>query len=93
MQRHDLKTWPRQFFAVLDGHKKYEIRVNDRNFQEGDELMLLEWDPKTQRYTGRHILTTVTYMTRGGEWGIPENLCDVPPNSVLEYGGCCVGRT
>ncbi len=73
--RHELKTRPRQFCAVLSGHKKYEIRVNDRNFQEGDELMLLEWDPKTQQYTGRHILTVVTYMTRGGEWRIPENLC------------------
>ena len=74
MQRHDLKTWPRQFSAILAGSKKYELRVNDRNFQEGDELMLQEWDPKTERYTGRHALTTVTYMTRGGEFGLPANL-------------------
>lgn len=72
--RHDLKTWPPQFSAVLGGHKKYEIRVNDRNFQEGDELMLQEWDPKAQRYTGRHVLTTVTYMTPGGKFGLPPNL-------------------
>lgn len=73
--QHSLKTWPEQFSAVLHGRKRYEIRTNDRNFQEGDELMLREWDPKTQRYSGRHILTTVTYITRGGEWNIPENLC------------------
>jgi len=75
MQRHDLKTWPRQFSAILAGSKRYELRVNDRNFQEGDELMLQEWNPKTGRHTGRHILTTVAYMTRGGEFGLPENLC------------------
>jgi len=37
--------------------------------------MLLEWDPKTGRHTGRHVLATVAYMTRGGEFGLPENLC------------------
>jgi hypothetical protein len=74
MQRHDLKTWPKQFCAILAGSKRYELRVNDRNFQEGDELMLLEWDPKGGRYTGRHVLTTVTYMTRGGQFGLPPNL-------------------
>lgn len=73
--RHELKTWPKQFHAILDGHKKYEIRVNDRNYTEGDELMLQEWDPKIQQYTGRFLLANVTYMTRGGEWGLSENMC------------------
>lgn len=73
--RHDLKTWPRAFSAVLNGNKKYEIRVNDRNFQEGDELYLREWSPDTQRYSGRHILAVISYMTRGGEWGLPADLC------------------
>jgi len=73
--RHELKTWPKQFGAVLGGSKKHEVRVNDRNFQEGDELLLQEWDPEKQRYTGRHILAAVSYMTRGGQFGLPENLC------------------
>jgi hypothetical protein len=73
--QHNLKTWPKQFSAVFAGTKKHEVRVNDRNFQEGDELMLQEWDPKTERYTGRHILATISYMTRGGQFGLPENLC------------------
>lgn len=73
--RHELKTWPLQFSAILHGRKKYELRVNDRNFQENDEVRLLEWNPETQRYTGRHILATISFMTRGGEFGLPENLC------------------
>ena len=81
--RHDLKAWPPQFAAVFNGRKRYEIRTNDRDFQEGDELMLREWDPKTGRYSGRHILTTVTYMTRGGEFGLPENMCVM--SLAIEY--------
>ncbi len=75
VKRHDLKVWPKQFSAIMGDCKKYEIRVNDRDFREGDELMLQEWDPEIKSYTGRYLLTTVTYMTRGGEFGLPENLC------------------
>jgi hypothetical protein len=76
VKRHDLKVWPKPFSAVLSDSKKYEIRESrDRDFREGDELMLREWDPETEQYTGRHILATVTYMTRGGEFKLPENLC------------------
>jgi hypothetical protein len=73
--RHELKTWPKQFSATLSGFKKHEVRVNDRNYQEGDELLLREWNPDTQRYTGRHVLATISYMTKGGTFGLPENLC------------------
>jgi len=70
-----LKTWPEPFQAVVEGRKAYEIRVNDRNFKVGDFLCLLEWDPEDMTYTGREVEATVTYMTPGGKWGIPENLC------------------
>jgi hypothetical protein len=73
--RHELKTWPQFFSAVLAHTKTYEIRKNDRNFQVGDELFLREWDPQAQTYSGREITVSVTYMTKGGQWGIPEDIC------------------
>lgn len=73
--KHDLKCWPDPFQAVWDGLKTYEIRVNDRDYGVGDELTLREWDPKTETYTGREVSAYVTYMTRGGEWGLPVDLC------------------
>ncbi len=72
--RHDLKIWPQQFMAVLGDQKKHEVRVNDRDFRESDEIMLKEWDPNTKSYTGRHILTKVTNLTEGGTFGLPKNL-------------------
>ena len=45
--RHELKTWPKSFASILSGFKKHEIRVNDRDFREGDELCLREWNPVT----------------------------------------------
>lgn len=72
---HSLKTWPQYFSAILARFKTYEIRKNDRDFQVGDELVLKEWDPQTQRYSGREVTVTVTYMTKGGQWGIPEGIC------------------
>jgi len=74
-KRHELKTWPKPFSAVLGGNKTHEVRVNDRDFREGDELYLREYDPDTERYTGRHILATISYITPGGTFGLPENLC------------------
>ena len=54
--------------------KTFEIRKDDRGFQVGDELLLREYRPEEKRYTGRQVLVAVTYLTKGGQWGIPEGL-------------------
>jgi Domain of unknown function (DUF3850) len=81
--RHELKTWPRLFDATLSGFKKHEIRVNDRDFKEGDELLLREWDPDKRAYTGRHVIAVISYMTKGGTFGLPESLCVM--SLVIQY--------
>lgn len=71
---HELKTWPGPFNAVVSGEKRHEIRVSDRAFNEGDTLILREWDPIKKVYSGHSFDVKVTYVTRGGEWGIPDGL-------------------
>ncbi len=72
--KHELKTWSSVFQAVWDGKKTFEWRKNDRDYQEGDELILKEYYPHNQAYTGRSIECDVTYKAEGA-FGIPEGYC------------------
>ncbi len=56
------KIWPEYFDAVVSGKKKFELRLNDFEINEGDKLILDEWDHKTKNYTGRKIEKKVTYV-------------------------------
>lgn len=56
------KIWPEYFEAIVSGKKKYELRLNDFDIEEGDVLLLEEWDPETKEYTGRKIEKKVTYV-------------------------------
>ncbi|MFC1638910.1 DUF3850 domain-containing protein [Patescibacteria group bacterium] len=58
------KIWPEYFEAVAAGKKKYELRLNDFEVEEGDTLLLEEWDPQTKDYTGRKVERAVTYVGR-----------------------------
>ena len=58
------KCWPEYFEAILSGKKKYELRLNDFEINEGDILFLEEWDPQTKEYTGRKIEKKVTYVRK-----------------------------
>jgi len=63
---HELKTWPEYYEAIITGRKKFEVRINDRNFQVGDRLLLQEWNPQTKEYTGRYTARKITYIMREG---------------------------
>ncbi|MFA6524635.1 MAG: DUF3850 domain-containing protein [Patescibacteria group bacterium] len=58
------KVWPEYFQKILDGDKKYELRLADFDCQQGDILLLKEWDNKTQKYTGREIEKEVTHILK-----------------------------
>lgn len=57
---HHLKCLPEHFEMVIKGMKPFEIRFNDRCYQVGDFLHLMEWNGD---YTGREITKYVPYMT------------------------------
>ena len=60
--RHYLKILPEYFDAVLSGKKTFEVRYNDRDFKEGDLLILEEYSVFDFLYTGRTVCVKVTYI-------------------------------
>lgn len=73
MKVHELKTDPEPFAASLRGDKPYEIRLNDRDFQSCDMLVLRETkhsgaemaNGAPLEYTGRVLSRWVTEVRSG----------------------------
>lgn len=80
---HELKTDPEMFKAVHKGVKTYEIRRNDRNYKEGDELLLKETvytgEEMSQGaellYTGRSLSVLVVHVLHGPVYGLVDDWC------------------
>jgi len=68
-QEHDMaiikkKIWPEYFDLVVSGKKKFEMRLADFEINEGDTLLLQEWDPKKKLYTGREVEKKAGYIAK-----------------------------
>lgn len=78
-KRHELKILPEYFQAVLWGEKTFEIRKNDRDFQRGDTVCLMEYDGLYNTFTGRQQLIEITYVLNGDEntekYGLKKGYC------------------
>lgn len=74
---HELKTWPPHFDAAFCGAKPFEFRRDDRagGFNVGDWLLLREFDPTSQAYTGRTLYRYVTYVLRDFCGMLPGYVC------------------
>lgn len=81
---HELKIRPLYFDAVNEGRKTFEIRKNDRGFQNSDLLMLREWSPE-EGYSSRSLEFEVGYVFPLSEYFGPEN--DYVILSLLPYVG------
>jgi ASC-1-like (ASCH) protein len=64
MNRIEKKVWPEYFEAIVSGKKKFELRLQDFDVSEGDELVLKEWDPLTATYTGRTLEKKVAHVVK-----------------------------
>ena len=87
---HAIKITPRYFEDILSGKKSFEIRLNDREYQQGDYLALNEWEQTSAvggHYTGRSILAFVDYILYGAEGvpGLDEDYClmGIKPREIV----------
>lgn len=62
MNTHHLKIWPEYYKEVVEGRKKAEVRVNDRNFQVGDILVLQEYNSVKDYLTCNMVTVNVTHI-------------------------------
>jgi hypothetical protein len=61
---HELKIHPKHYRGVLLGLKKVEIRLNDRDYKVGDLLLLNEYDPETQKYSGCQVIRKIDLIIK-----------------------------
>lgn len=66
----DHRTPPAHFEAVAAGKRLFAVVQGD--LQVGDVLVLREWHSETEEYTGRYLVTEVTYVTPQGFTGLRE---------------------
>ncbi len=74
------KVWQEYFEKIISGKKKLELRLADFEVDEGDILVLEEWDKDNEEYTGRKIEVVATYILKTKEqifWS---------PEEVEKYG-------
>ena len=64
MRIHRLKTIKPYWWFVRSSKKKFELRKDDRGFQEGDILILEEWDHIEKIYTGRECKLIIKYILK-----------------------------
>ena len=59
---HYLKTVDPHFSQVFMGLKKFEVRLNDRDFKVKDVLILEQYGPLNKRLTGDYVIVHVTHI-------------------------------
>jgi len=73
---HELKTWPKFFKQITRGYKHFELRKDDRDYQVGDTLKLIEYNPKMSYHTGFYCECKVTSILRKSiEFGLMDGYC------------------
>jgi len=58
------KVWREYFEQIVSGKKKFELRLADFEVNEGDVLVLEEWDKDTKECVGRKIEVVATYIIK-----------------------------
>jgi ribosomal protein S17 len=64
MKRIEKKAWPELFDKMLSGEKNFDLRLAEFECEEGDILVLKEWEPKTKQYTGRELEKEITFVIK-----------------------------
>lgn len=79
-KQHNIKVLPRYFDKLYNpetckGVKRFELRLNDRNYEVGDTVILEEYDDLCG-YTGNKITVTISYVLQDcPQYGLFNGYC------------------
>ena len=59
---HRLKILPEYFEKVLSGEKTFEVRYNDRDFNQGDTVVLMEYNSDENSFSGKEKEMLIGYV-------------------------------
>lgn len=71
-KHHDLKILPIYYDAVYEGRKTFEVRKNDRDFNNADTVTLKEYDLELG-YSGRELTFEIGYVLPLDKFYGPQN--------------------
>lgn len=82
---HELKTWTAFYGEVVRKRKTFEVRKNDRHYRVGDTLILQEYFPHSEKYSGASLKVPITHILEGGQFGIEHGYCVIgfDPNDII----------
>lgn len=66
----ELKIKPEYFIAVIQGNKTAELRLNDRDYQVNDIIILREFDGT--KYTGHSVCVKITHILSNCGFGLQD---------------------
>lgn len=85
----ELKVWKEFFQPIWEGKKNFELRREDRDFQQGSLLLLREYDPVHDAFSGREVIAMITYKLSGKDcparFGLQPDYCIL----ALDLGAKC----
>ena len=81
MKLHELKTESNHYVNTVLGLKPYEVRFNDRDFQEGD--LILSRSFSDGKYTGSQSLYKIKHILKDFE-GLVDGYVILSLNEVID---------
>ena len=74
MKHHNIKILSVYFEEVQKGNKNFELRLNDRDYNVGDTVTLIEFDG--DNYTGRELYKIIKYVLKDcPQYGLMDGYC------------------
>ena len=97
MKVHHLKIWPKYYRVFACGESTAQLRKNDRDFHEGDTVVLHEFDPALGIFTGHEIVPLPVYKMLEQHEGLTPGWClltlTIPASNITKFNKELAGKT